>query len=151
MRDRALGLVRREPVSVLRFGPVMARALEPILAERRFDVAHVTMGELAGVAPALGSLPAVIAPLDAWSLNVATDVDTASLARRPWKSVARRIVAHHEGRAYRPFERVVLVTPEDARETVRLDPTLRTVVIPNGVDADQFRPQPGIDRDRRRL
>ena len=52
-----------------------------------------------------------------------------------------------EARAYRPFERVVLVTDEDAREVARLDPSLRTATIPNGVDAAYFAP-PGRRRAR---
>ena len=48
---------------------------------------------------------------------------------------------HWEATAYRPFARVVLVTEEDAREVAALDPSLRVVTIPNGVDADHFTPR----------
>ena len=48
---------------------------------------------------------------------------------------------HWEATAYRPFARVVLVTEEDAREVAALDPSLRVVTIPNGVDADHFAPR----------
>ena len=51
-----------------------------------------------------------------------------------------------EATAYRPFERVVLVTDEDAREVARLDPSLRVVTIPNGVDAAHFAPPPVRER-----
>jgi glycosyltransferase involved in cell wall biosynthesis len=55
------------------------------------------------------------------------------------------------GFAYRPYERVVLVSAEDADATRRADPSLRTAVIPNGVDAEHFRPDPSVERDERTL
>ena len=51
-----------------------------------------------------------------------------------------------QARAYRPFARVVLVTEDDAREVARLDPSLRTAAIPNGVDAAHFGPPADTER-----
>jgi glycosyltransferase involved in cell wall biosynthesis len=104
-----------------------------------FDVAHVMLGTLAPIAPAL-RMPALIAPLDAWHRNVEAEAASASGAERAWRLAQASAVRRFEGRAYRPFARVVLVTDEDAREVRALDPSLRTETIPNGVDAASFAP-----------
>jgi glycosyltransferase involved in cell wall biosynthesis len=147
VRDRARSVVRRQPVDVVRLTGPMAAAARELLSRRRFDVAHVGLGELAGIARSLGGLPAVLAPLDAWTLNAASAAAAATGGRRRWLEWQARLVARHVASAYRPFSRVVLVSPEDAAETVRHDPSLVTAVIPNGVDADHFSPDPSIPRE----
>lgn len=146
-RDRALSIARREPVEAARLVPPMARRIETLLAEREFDVAHVTLGQLAGVAPALGALPAVLAPLDAWNVNVAGEAAAAQGARRTWLRLQGRLVTRHIERRYGAFARIALVSEADARETELLDASFRTIVIPNGVDAEHYRPDPAIDRN----
>jgi glycosyltransferase involved in cell wall biosynthesis len=138
---RAAALALREPVEARRLAAPFQRALPGFLAERSFDVAHVMLGTLAPVAPALGSIPAVIAPLDAWHRNVHAEVASATGLERVWRRSQESAVRRFEARAYRPFKRVVLVTDEDAREVSRLDPSLRTATIPNGVDAAYFAPE----------
>lgn len=149
-RDRALSVFRHEPVDALRLCGPVGQMVERLRAGRQFDIAHVMLGVLAGIAPALSGLPAVVAPLDAWSINAAAAHAHAAGARRMWLRLQHRIVARYLAHAYRPFARVVLVTPEDARETARLDPTLCTTVIHNGVDTEHFRAG-GVHRDRRLL
>ena len=150
-RDRLQALGRREPVEVARLVPPMAAAIGRARAQRRFDVAHVGLGVLAGVAPALEGLPAVIAPLDAWALNVHAELGDARGAEAAWRHAQLRAVERYVARAYRPFARVVLVSEEDAVATRAADPHLRTAFIPNGVDAEHFRPDPAIVRDPRTL
>jgi glycosyltransferase involved in cell wall biosynthesis len=107
----------------------------------------VMLGTLARIAPALGDLPAVIAPLDAWHRNVHAEVDSATGLERAWRQSQEFAVRRFESRAYRPYKRVVLVTDDDAREVSRLDPSLVTATIPNGVDAAHFAPPPGGSRE----
>jgi glycosyltransferase involved in cell wall biosynthesis len=135
---RGAALALREPVEARRLAAPFARALPPLLAARSFDVAHVMLGTLAQIAPALDGVPAVIAPLDAWHRNVHAEVASATGLERAWRRSQEHAVRRFEARAYRPFKRVVLVTDEDAREVSRLDPSLRTATIPNGVDAAHF-------------
>jgi glycosyltransferase involved in cell wall biosynthesis len=146
--ERAGSLMARQPIDVWRLTRPMIEAIAAARAQSRFDVAHVMLGELASVAPALDGLPAIIAPLDAWPLNVAAAGQHARGARRLWLGAQRRVVARYTSRAYRPFRRVVLVTTGDARETLRLDPTLHVEVITNGVDAEYYAPT-GDARDAR--
>jgi polysaccharide biosynthesis protein PslH len=149
--DRLRALGRREPVEVGRLVPPMAAAIGRARAQRRFDVAHVALGVLAGVAPALAGLPAVIAPLDAWALNVHAELGDARGAEAAWRRAQLRAVERFVASAYRPFARVVLVSEEDAAATRAADPRLRTAFIPNGVDAERFRPDPVLVRDPRTL
>jgi polysaccharide biosynthesis protein PslH len=112
--------------------------LPELVRERRFDAAHVMLGSLARVP--LGGVPAVLAPLDAWHLNVRAEAERATGPERAWRLAQERAVRRWEAREYRRFARVVLVTEEDAAEVRRLDPAVRTAVIPNGVDAAWFAP-----------
>ena len=133
---RAAALALREPVDARRLAAPFMHAIP-----RGFDVAHVMLGSLAGIAPALG-VPAVVAPLDAWHLNVRAEAERASGAERIWRRAQERAVRRWQSTAYRAFERGIVVTEEDARE---LDPSLPIEVIPNGVDAARFAP-PGGER-----
>ncbi|MDA0159583.1 glycosyltransferase [Solirubrobacter ginsenosidimutans] len=137
---RGAALTLQEPVEARRLSAPFLRFLPEFLATRSFDVAHVMLGTLAPIAPALGDLPAVIAPLDAWHRNVHAEVASATGLERVWRQSQERAVRRFEARAYRPYRRVVLVTDEDAHEVSRLDPSLRTATIPNGVDAAHFAP-----------
>src|SRR5262249_57080035 len=59
-------------------------------------------------------------------------------------------VRRYEASQYGRFERVVVVSEEGRRALVSADPALHPVVIPNGVDADAYAPDPTgpVDRDR---
>jgi glycosyltransferase involved in cell wall biosynthesis len=133
---RGAALALREPVEARRLSAPFLEFL-PRLGE--FDVAHVMLGTLAPIAPALRA-PALIAPLDAWHRNVEAEAASATGAERAWRLAQAAAVRRFEARAYRPYARVVLVTDEDAAEVRALDPSLRTETIPNGVDAAHFAP-----------
>ncbi|HWK25981.1 MAG TPA: glycosyltransferase family 4 protein [Solirubrobacter sp.] len=143
--DRLTALVRREPVEARPLAAPFLRFLPGWLSSRSFDVAHAMLGSLALIAPALGALPAVIAPLDAWHRNVRAEAASASGLERAWRLTQERAVRRFEARAYRPYRGVVLVTESDA---AALDPALPLATIPNGVDAAHFapdgRPRAGI-------
>jgi polysaccharide biosynthesis protein PslH len=135
---RGAALAFNEPVEARRLAAPFNRALPKLLAERRFDVAHVMLGPLAQIG--LGGVPALIAPLDAWHLNVRAEDARAQGVERWWRRAQESAVRHWEATAYRPFARVVLVTEEDARTVAALDPSLHVVTIPNGVDAAHLAP-----------
>lgn len=143
----ARSLVGGQPRRAVRLGPPMATEIRSLLAKRAFDVAHVTPGSLAGVAPELGEIPRVLAPLDAWHLNLEADALVAPPYLRPFYRLearrARRFAAH----AYRAFRRVVVVSQEDADALSELDPSLALEVIPNGVDSERFAPDGEVEPD----
>jgi polysaccharide biosynthesis protein PslH len=139
------GLVRGQPRRAARLGPPMSREIRALVARRGFDVAHVTPGSLAGVAPELGTIPGVLAPLDAWHLNLEADALAAPPHRRPFYRLEARRVRRFAARAYRAFRQVVVVSQEDADALSELDPSLSLAVIPNGVDSERFAPNGQVD------
>jgi glycosyltransferase involved in cell wall biosynthesis len=60
-------------------------------------------------------------------------------------------VRRFEAREYASFDRVVVVSDRDRDALSRLSPELRLEVIPNGVDADFFAPNPTIESDPLRI
>jgi glycosyltransferase involved in cell wall biosynthesis len=154
-RDTPLARVRRRiasvllgvPVEVLVNRPSMRQAVAQVRTAQAFDAALVFGGALADVAEALAGVPAVIAPLDAWDLNVTAAAMRARGVERRWRSLQAALVRRYTTHAYRGFRAVVLVTPEDARRVEALDPSLATTVITVGIDGEHFRPDDDTTRD----
>jgi glycosyltransferase involved in cell wall biosynthesis len=130
----------RRPLEPVKLTGRMSNALRELLAERDFDVAHVTLGSLADVAPALHGLPAVIAPLDAWHINERGRAEAERGIRRAVLRAQQRRVRRFTASAYRPYRRAVFVSEQDAHAAAELDSGLATTVIPNGVDLEYFHP-----------
>ena len=138
MRGAALALQRAGR------GAPAGGAVQPRAAEAARGAAlrrRARDARLARAGSSSAACPALIAPLDAWHLNVRAEVARAQGVERWWRRAQESAVRHWEATAYRPFARVVLVTEEDAREVAALDPSLHVVTIPNGVDADHFTPR----------
>src|SRR4051794_37207889 len=110
--ERLLALARREPAEVRRLCAPMADEVRRLRARMAFDVAHVGLGPLAGIAPALAALPAVIAPLDAWELNVRAEQAAASGVEAVWRRAQADAVRRYTSQAYRPFAATVLVSEQ---------------------------------------
>ncbi len=143
----ARSLVDGQPRRAVRLGPPMAEEVRSLLAKRAFDVAHVTPGSLAGVATELSEMPRVLAPLDAWHLNLEADALVAPPYLRPFYRLEARRVRRFAAHAYRAFQRVVVVSQEDADALAGLDPGLALEVIPNGVDSERFAPNGEVEPD----
>lgn len=144
--QRCAALALREPVEARRLAAPFLSFLPQLAGP--FDVAHVMLGTLAGVAPAL-DVPAVIVPMDAWHLNVEAEASAAAgWVERVWRRAQVHATRRFQAYAYRPFARVILVADEDAHEVRALDPSLATVTISIGVDTARFvpdgRPRSGI-------
>jgi polysaccharide biosynthesis protein PslH len=136
-----------DPLAVARLTGPLATAARELLAHRPFDVVHVASSVLAGLAPALGGGPRILAALDAWYLNAAAAVDVARWPLRPLYRLDERRVRRFEGVALRPYDAVVTVSEGDAQALRALEPSLVVEVIPNGVDADEFAPDPAVARE----
>jgi glycosyltransferase involved in cell wall biosynthesis len=141
----ARSLVSGQPWRAIRLGPPMSTELQALVGRRAFDVAHVTPGSLAGVASDLGQIPAILAPLDAWHLNLEAATRVAPPYLRAFYRLEARRVRRFAAHAYRAFRRVVVVSQEDADALAELDPSLALEVIPNGVDSEQFAPNRQVE------
>jgi glycosyltransferase involved in cell wall biosynthesis len=138
VRDRAVAVVRRRPVDWKRLADPFASVLPRLLAQRSFDIVHVALDDVSGIAPLLAGLPSVIAPLDARHLNIEAQNLHARGVERVWRAQQGRAVRRALATSLRSFGAAVFVTREDADAVGRLDPSLRTVVIPIAVDATVF-------------
>ena len=160
-RSRDLRLVPRPSTGLLRDATLVARAeitgrplradslanrIRPILREEVSsfvpDVVHVVTGQIAGVRDAVQDRPAVLVAQDAWYRNVdALAAGATGLRRLVYRREVDR-VRRFEYREYSQYEAIVVVSHQDADALDSLRPGLPLHVIPNGVDAGFFSPDP---------
>ncbi|MCC7124647.1 MAG: glycosyltransferase [Acidobacteria bacterium] len=118
--------------------------LRTLLATARFDLVHVdTIGLDPFVRPHR-ALPSVLTHHNIESMLMAR----RAAVERSWAARAflRREAAKlrtHEMTVTRAYDVNVVVSPNDERTLLEMTPGLRTAVVPNGVDVDYFRPEPG--------
>lgn len=125
--------------------------LDPVktaFREWRPDVVHVSSGRLAALGRSLKPVPAVLAALDAWHLNVAAKAELASGPRRAALAVEGLRVRRFIAREYPEFDGVAVVSEGDRDALRAVAPGLDPVVIPNGVDAETFSPGAESERER---
>ena len=115
----------------------LSAEIRRVIATEAIDVVHVRQLPMAAYAPDLGSTPGLLELIDAETL--ASSRDLAGTLRA---AVRGRVARAIERRAVRPFPVVTVVADADAAALRRLVPGTRVEVIPNGVDADRFRPRP---------
>jgi polysaccharide biosynthesis protein PslH len=145
------GVFRGRPLRADALAARLAGPLREELEEFDADVVHVTSGRLAALGRALAGRPSVLGALDAWHLNVEARAAVAEgLRRRLLQGEAAR-VRKFEASEYGRFGRVVVVSAEDRAALCEVDPTLTVSVIPNGVDAKYFTPDPSTPRDASRI
>ncbi|MDQ4095146.1 MAG: glycosyltransferase family 4 protein [Actinomycetota bacterium] len=145
------GLVLRRPMKVDELARRMRSALKEEIASFRPDVVHVSTGSLAATGRYLEGVPAVLAALDAWHLNVEAWADQARGVRRAILRTEAKRVRRFEASDFSLFERVVVVTDEDKQALQSLAPSLRLDVVPNGVDMEKFAPKGPPNRKAGRI
>ena len=125
------------------WNPAMWEAIGRRLAEGGSDVVHFFGGiqvyEYRNLAA--WRLPTIIVPYESYSLSLDRAVARASGLTKRVRLWGQRTMARlYEGAIYRGFGRVVLVTGSDEAQLRRYAAGLPTVVIPNGVASEFFRP-----------
>ena len=144
----ARAVVTRRPMWVDRMSTRLRASLAAEIAEYEPDVIQVVGSELAPLGRAIEAYPSVLCPLDAMHLNVEGQVNASRGIRRRLLEGELDRVRRFEASDYRRFGRVVVVSDEDRRALAALDRTMRLSVIPNGVDADHYRPDPDLPREQ---
>jgi glycosyltransferase involved in cell wall biosynthesis len=144
-------LVTRRPLTADSLAASLRGPLLDELDSFAPDVVHVTSGRLAALGRALTGRPSVLGALDAWHLNVEARALVAAGARRRLLRGEAARVRRFEASEYRRFGRVVVVSEADRDALREVDPLLAVSVIPNGVDAEHFAPDPNAVRDSSRI
>lgn len=125
----------------------MARLLRQLTAvSGAFDVVHVEHLRAAHFAPHLNGLPAVLDAVDCITALRRQMLDNGikGVERAfAWEEWAK--LKGYEPRIYRPFDQIAVTSPHDADALRALDAALPPVtVVPNGVDAAYFAPDPTV-------
>lgn len=144
-------LVRGEPFGAASVAAALRVPLAEELERFRPDVVHVTSGRLGALGRGLAGRPSIIAALDAWHLNVEAEARVTRGPRRVLLRSESSRVKRFEAREYHRFDRVVVVSEQDRAALEELGARLRVEVIPNGVDAERFAPDPSALRDESRI
>ena len=120
--------------------PDMWRAIGRQVTGKDYDCAHFFGGIQVGeYRHAVGELPTLITPYESYSLYLRRALD-AQGGPAPGIRLRRLLARRFESWMYAPFGRRVVVSERDRAELRRLNPALEWEVIPNGVDAEHFRP-----------
>lgn len=120
--------------------PAMWRAIGRQVAGKDYDCAHFFGGiQVSEYRHAVGELPTLITPYESYSLYLQRALD-AQGGPAPAIRLRRALARRFESWMYAPFGRRVVVSDRDRAELRQLNPALDWEVIPNGVDADHFRP-----------
>ena len=122
--------------------PRLARILQTLLADSRYDIAHVEHLRAAHFGRYLGGLPAVFDAVDCITALQRQMLDQADswkgrlLAWEEWSKLRR-----FEPWAYRGFGQIAVTSRYDADELQLLSADLPPIiVVPNGVDLEYFQP-----------
>ena len=120
--------------------PAMWRAIEEQVAGNAYDCAHFFGGiQVSEYRHAVGDLPTLITPYESYSLYLQRALEARS-GPAPALHLRHFLARRFESWMYVPFGRRVVVSDRDRAELRRLNPSLEWEVIPNGVDAEHFRP-----------
>ena len=126
--------------------PALARQVRSLASSGAFDVAHVEhLRAAAHVSGALGSLPRVLDAVDCLTdlFRQRRERDTGPL-RTLLSGVEAARLRWAEPHYYRGFSRVAVTTEAEAEALGILAPELPLAVVPNGVDAEVFRPRADV-------
>lgn len=127
--------------------PAMQRALDELFARERYDVVQFEFCHMGGyrVGARNGASPVIC--LDEHNIEYEILRRTASTAsttlRRAYNAVDWRKVRAEERRAWARSDGCALTSSRDEEMLLADAPMTRTAVVPNGVDLDFFRPDPG--------
>lgn len=133
------GRLRLAPGLDLRAARALTRRIRELGEHGRYDVVHVRQLPMAGYGAVIASSGRLLELIDSETLG-------AERAQPPtWRTRLRaRLAATAERRAINAFDVVTTVADADAERLRTLVPAARLEVVPNGVDAGRYRPDPDV-------
>jgi glycosyltransferase involved in cell wall biosynthesis len=145
---RAARSVRSEPALVQegRSGGLPA-AVAGARARRSFDVAHVSGAPSAFLGEALEGVPRLYDAIDAWHVSRAEEARADGFPRSVLRRAASLSIPQFERSALARCQVTTVTSAADRDALLGLSPSARVEVVPNGVDAEYFAPQTGIEAD----
>jgi glycosyltransferase involved in cell wall biosynthesis len=130
------------------WSPNMWWHIEEYIDAEQYDLIHLFGGiQVYEYFHALRDLPAIITPYESYSLYMRRlyenkrRIDSRLIPTFAyWLQV--KLVRGFERWLYKPYQRVVVVSPQDKAELLSVNPALKVDVIPNGIDLKYFRAKP---------
>ena len=144
-------IARGRPRFASRLTSEMRDAVHAELSRFDPEVVAVLSGRLGELGRDLDRHPSVVVPLDAAHLGIATRRQASRGLKRLLLQMEERRVRDFEATEYSRFDRVVVVSERDREALATLNPRLQVEVIPNGVDADFYAPDPSVSPDPARI
>ncbi len=132
------------------WSPEMWGAIERRLQAQEYDAVHLFGGvQVYEFFGALGGRTAIITPYESFSLYLRRVIENLTVGEgfkfSPTNTKIRlqRLIARQFERfMFAPYQETVVVSEADWDELLDINPALKIVVIPNGVDTYHFRPRP---------
>ena len=143
---RAARGVRSEPALVQegRSGG-LPEAVAEARARGSFDVAHVSGAPSAFLGDALEGVPCLYDAIDAWHVSRAEEARADAFPRSVLRRAASLSIRQFERAALARYQVTTVTSAADRDALLKLSASARVEVVPNGVDADYFAPQAGIE------
>ena len=152
-RTRPMGMGRnlfsRVPYTISKYrSPLMASQVRALLAATKFDVVHVEQVHMAGygaIAQEEFGIPVVLRQQNIESHLVERYWKTQTGLRRIYAKLQAVRLRNYEAEACAAVDRCLAITFADATRLHHISPSAKTLVVPAGVDVEEFAPLPHLE------
>lgn len=118
-------------------------ALRRAADSRKYDLVHYDLINMAQYLPYGPRVPSILSSNDAISLSYSRMIaENSGLLRKVYLAIAGWLILNYERRAYPKFDRVHVVSDEDAAHLTKNSPGLAIEVIPIAVNGSYAEPLP---------
>ena len=128
--------------------PLMAQRLRDLLAETPFDVMHLEQVHLAGygaISQREFGVPTVLRQQNIESHLVERYMTSQTGPRWVYARLQEIRLRKYEAEMCAAVDRCLVITAGDADRLHALSPAAKTLVVPAGVDIEEFRPSPHLE------
>ena len=133
------------PFHICRFyHPEMVRKLDEMVGRDRYDVVHAIYSQMAPYlirAKALDrNMKSILDDIDLFFVAKYREYLTQKGLARVFSSLEYKKIGDYVARTWPRFDGITVMSMEDKKKLLALNPDLNVSVVPNGVDTDYFRP-----------